>query len=83
MRAIATVYGIGERKAGIGKKTGKKYDFTEYAIAYPCTGFNGLKCETIAIDAEILGDRKIGVGDKIDLVMHQANFKTYVDAIVD
>lgn len=83
MRTIATVYGIGEHKAGIGKKTGKKYDFTEFAIAYPCPDFNGLKCETVAIDSDVIGERKIGVGDKIDLVMHQANFKTYVDAIVD
>ena len=82
MRAIATVYGVGQRKAGVAKKSGKKYDFTEFAIGYGCTGFSGQKCETVAIDAEILGDRTIGVGDQIDLVMHQANFKTYVDAIL-
>lgn len=83
MRAIVTVYGVGQRKMGVGKKTGKKYDFTEYSIGYGCTGFTGERCETVAIDADTLGDRVIGVGDKIDLVMHQANFKTYVDAIVD
>lgn len=82
MRKICTVYGVGERKRGVGKKSGKKYDFTEYSIGYPADGFAGEKCETVAIDAEIIGDRVIAPGDTLDLVIHQANFKTYVDAIL-
>ena len=82
MRKNCYVYGVGERKSGVGKKSGKKYDFTEVAIAYEADGFAGAKCETVAIDAAIIGDRKIAPGDTLDLVMHQANFKTYVDAIL-
>lgn len=82
MRVIASVYGVGERKKGIGKKSGKKYDFTEVSIGYPVEGYTGERCETVAIDANIIGDRVISPGDTIDLVMHQANFKTYVDAIL-
>lgn len=82
MRKEVQVMGIGARKAGIGKKSGVKYDFTEVAIAYPEEKFDGMKCETIAIDATIIGDRKIAVGEVLDIVMHQANFKTYVDAIL-
>lgn len=82
MRKVCMIYGIGERKSGVGKKSGKKYDFTEISIGYETEGFSGVKCETVAFDANIIGDRKLAVGDAIDLVMHQANFKTYVDAIV-
>ena len=82
MRKLCTVYGIGERKKGVGKKTGKKYDFTEYSIGYAADGVAGVKCETVAIDADTIGDRAIAVGDTIDVVMHQANFKTYIDAIL-
>lgn len=82
MRKEVQVMGIGARKAGIAKKTGAKYDFTEVAIAYPADGFDGMKCETVAIDAGIIGDRKIVAGEVLDIVMHQANFKTYVDAIL-
>lgn len=82
MRKNVYVYGVGERKKGVGKKSGKKYDFTEVAIAYEADGFTGAKCETVAIDADIIGDRVIAPGDTLDLVMHQANFKTYVDAIL-
>lgn len=82
MRKICQVYGVGERKNGVGKRSGKKYDFTEYSIGYEQDGFAGVKCETVAIDAETIGDRVIAVGDAIELVMHQSNFKTYVDAII-
>ena len=82
MRMLCNVYGVGQRKNGVGKKSGKAYDFTEISIGYQETGFAGEKCETVAIDAGLIGDRKIAVGDTIDVVMHQANFKTYIDAIL-
>ena len=81
MRKIVEVIGVGKRKAGLSKR-GKKYDFTEFAISYEADGFAGRKAETIAIDAETLGDRVIAPGECLDLVFHQANFKTYVDAIL-
>lgn len=83
MRKIVTVVGVGQRKAGLGKKTGKKYDFTEIAISFDADGFTGQKCETVAFDSAVIGDRVIAPGDHLDLVFHQANFKTYVDCIVD
>lgn len=82
MRKIVQVIGVGERKKGLGKKTGKKYDFTEIAIGYEVDGFHGMKCETVAFDADIIGDRVIAPGDALELVFHQSNFKTYVDAIL-
>ena len=82
MRKVCNVYGVGERKNGVGKKSGKKYDFTEVSIGYEDESFAGMKCETVAIDANIIGERIIAPGDTLELVMHQANFKTYVDAIL-
>lgn len=81
MRKYVEVIGVGKRKNGVSKK-GQKYDFTEVAIAYDADGFNGRKCETVAIDAATIGDRVIAPGEVLDLVFHQANFKTYVDAIL-
>lgn len=82
MRKMCTVVGVGQRKAGLSKKSGQKYDFTEIAISYLMDGFVGEKCETVAFDAAVIGDRVIGPGDTLDLVFHQANFKTYIDAIL-
>lgn len=82
MRKNVQVIGIGARKAGVAKKTGKKYDFTEIAIGYESEGFSGMKCETIAFDTAMIAEKNIAVGDVLDLVFHQANFKTYVDAIL-
>lgn len=81
MRMYVEVMGVGPRKSGVSKK-GTKYDFTEVSIAYDSDRFAGRKCEVVAIDADIIGDRKLVPGEVLDLVTHQANFKTYVDAIL-
>lgn len=81
MRKIVEVIGVGQRKKGLSKK-GNKYDFTEVSIAYETDGIVGRKAETVAIDAVTLGDRVVAPGEVLDIVMHQANFKTYVDAIL-
>lgn len=82
MRTYVEVMGIGAHKSGVAKRTGRKYDFTEISIAYDDPAFTGRKCETVAFDAAVIGDRKIAPGEVLDVVMHQANFKTYVDLIL-
>ena len=82
MRTYVEVMGVGVHKSGVAKKSGNKYDFTEISIAYEAPGFNGRKCDTVAFDAAVIGDRKIAPGELLDVVMHQANFKTYIDAIL-
>lgn len=82
MRTYVEVMGVGKRKAGVAKKTGTKYDFTEISVAYEVPDFTGRKCETIAFSADVIGERNIAPGEVLDVVMHQANFKTYVDAIL-
>ena len=82
MRGYVEVLGVGQRKSGIAKRTGNRYDFTEISIAYDAPGFQGRKCETVALDAAVVGVRNIAPGEVLEVVMHQANFKTYVDAIL-
>ena len=81
MRKEVQIVGIGPRKAGVSKK-GVKYDFTEVAIAYPADNFDGMKAETVAVDVAIIGNHTLAAGEVLDIVIHQANFKTYVDAIL-
>ena len=81
MRRMVEVIGVGQHKNGLSKK-GKKYDFTEFSIAYEENGVVGRKAETVAIDSDVIGDRVFAPGEVLDVVMHQANFKTYVDAIL-
>lgn len=81
MRKLVEVIGVGTRKKGLSKK-GNKYDFTEISIAYEADGVVGRKAETVAVDAAVLADRVVAPGEVLDIVMHQANFKTYVDAIL-
>ena len=82
MRRQMTVVGIGPKKAGIGKKSGKPFSFIEYSFIYDDDSVVGQKCETIAVDTGLIGDKKISVGDVLDIVCHQYNFKTTVDAIL-
>lgn len=81
MRIAIEIIGVGQRKAGISKKTQRAYDMTEYAIKYDHQQFAGAKAETIAIPAETIGNRKIAVGDILDVEMFQMNFKTYIGCI--
>lgn len=82
MRKQVQILGVGSRKTGVSKRKGNAYDFLEVAIGYDCPGFSGLKCEVVGIDTDMLGGRPVAPGDTLDLIFHQANFKTYVDAVL-
>ncbi len=82
MRKTVQIMGVGPRKSGNAKKTGKPYDFLEISIGYESPGFSGQRCETIAISSILIGDRKLVPGEFVDIVSHLYNFKTYIDAIL-
>lgn len=82
MRHTVQILGVGQRKSGNAKKTGKPYDFQEISIGYDSPGFSGMRCETIAIDSGLIGERQFVAGEVVDIVSHQFNFKTYIDAIL-
>lgn len=82
MRITATVVGIGERKQGEAKRTKKPYDFTEISLVYFKDGFIGEYAETICVDSTLLEGHNIAVGEPIEIVCHQYNFRTFIDAIL-
>lgn len=82
MRIAATVVGIGERKQGEAKRTKKPYDFTDLSLVYYKKGVAGEFAETIPCDQEILEGHNIVVGEPIEIVCHQYNFRTFIDAII-
>lgn len=81
MRSTITIVGVGERKFGVSK-AGKPYDFTEVSFTYEVPGYAGVKAESANFSAAALGDYKPEVGDVVEAVMHQANYRTYIDAIL-
>lgn len=82
MRKTVQIMGIGQRKSGTSKKTGKPYDFLEISIGYDSPGFTGLRCETICISSSLIGATELVPGEFVDIVSHEYNFKTYIDAIL-
>lgn len=82
MRKTVQIMGVGQRKSGISKRNGKPYDFMEISIGYESPGFSGLRCEVVAVDAFVIGERVLAPGDVVDIILHQYNFRTIVDAIL-
>ena len=84
MKTIITIVGVGERRYGVSKKSGKSYDFTPVAFTYEDPFFSptGVKAETVNVDQSALGDYKPTEGDVVTVVMHNANYRTYIDAIL-
>ena len=82
MRKTVQIMGIGQRKTGNSKRTGKPYDFTEISIGYDAPGYCGQCCETVSVDASLLDGVVLSPGEVIDIVCHQYNFKTVIDAIL-
>lgn len=82
MRKTVQILGVGQHKFGIAKKSGKPYDFQELSFGYNSPDYSGMRCETIGVDSNVIGDHQFVPGDVVDIVFHQFNFKTYVDAIL-
>ncbi len=83
MKIKCTVVGVGKRKAGVGKRSGQPYDFMDISCTYPSPDVTGERAETLVVDTSLLAGRDIAPGDTLDMIVHQANFKTYVDFIFE
>lgn len=84
MKKYINIVGVGNRMAGVGKNSGKAYDFTPVAFTYDDHFITGLKCATVNISADCLSGYVPAVGDTVEAVMHE-DFRTgrvYVDAIL-
>lgn len=84
MRKYVTIVGVGRRMAGIGKKSGQAYDFTPLALTYEDPKFTGLRCATVNVNKDALGDFIPGVGEVVEMVMHEDfnSGRLYVDAVL-
>lgn len=82
MRAKITIVGVGKRMQGIGKTSGKAYDFTELSFTYPDNNVNGLKAACVAVDQSIIEGFDLKVGDKYDCFMHFLRGQAYVDGLL-
>lgn len=81
MRKQITILGVGPRKSGTSKKTGKPYDMTDISISYFDPNWNGDHAETIAVGAEVLEGRIPQPGDVWDAEIFQMNFRTHIACI--
>lgn len=81
MRKQITILGVGPRKSGTSKKTGRPYDMTDVSISYYDPNYNGDHAETIALSAEVLEHRIPQPGDVWDVEMYYANFQTRIACI--
>lgn len=83
MRTVANVVGVGQRRQGVAKSSGRAYDFQSVAITY-CDGrMAGEAAATPLVngpDLDAIGGVK--VGDHLDMVCHEFQGKLIVDAII-
>lgn len=81
MRTTIEVIGVGQRKSGISKKNNRPYDMTDISFKYDHQQFRGVKAETVAFPADVIGTRQINPGDILEVEMFQLNFKTHIACI--
>ena len=81
MRANIKIIGIGARRSGTSNKTGRGYDFTPISIAFSDPNMAGSRAETVNVNT---GDLPAGfaLDETFDAVMHYANNRLYIDAIL-
>lgn len=82
MKKVITIVGVGSRRTGVSPKSGRGYDFTPVSFTYEDQLFDGVKAETVNVDQTALGDFIPKIGDQIEVVMHVANYRTYIDAVI-
>lgn len=81
MRATVEIVGIGQRKAGTSKK-GVAYDMIPLCIAWEDRNFKGRACANVMCDGHEYDRSGVQVGEIRDVVMHEANFRLQLDAIL-
>lgn len=81
MKTVIKIVGVGNRVAGL--KNGNPYDFTPIAFTYSDGRISGERAETVNVSADCLGSSIPRVGDFHEVVLHQQNYRTYIDAFLD
>lgn len=83
MKKEVTVVGVGARRTGKSKESGRSYDFVPVAITYEDPQMNGVKAETVNVQGAIFDERPIYTGELLTVFMHTQNFRTVIDGILD
>lgn len=84
MKKYITIVGVGRRMAGVGKKSCQPYDFTPLSFTFDDPKFSGVRCATVNVSQECMGDFIPGVGEVVEAVMHEdfSSGRLYVDAVL-
>lgn len=84
MRKYINIVGVGQRRAGTGKTSGKPYDFTTVAFTYDDAYTTGVKCATVNINQDSMGGYVPTIGDNVEVVMREdyKSGRVYVDAVL-
>lgn len=84
MRKFINVVGVGLRKTGVAKN-GRNYDFVPVSFTYEddYKQTDGLLAETVNVSGPMFESAApIQPGDTLDVVMHTANYRIFIDAIL-
>lgn len=76
------IVGIGEHRSGVDKNK-REYSFTPVFYTRPDKYVNGLVAESANLDDETFAHCPLVIGKEYRAVTHQANFRTYVDAVLE
>lgn len=82
MRAVCEIVGLGERKTGVGKTSGKPYDFQTVAFVFEDRFMVGRRAATANVSGPELDRCPIQVGSVVEMVLHQDNDRFFIDAIL-
>lgn len=83
MRTNIKIVGIGTRRTGTGKNTGKAYDFVPVSFVYKEEGVHGFSAVTSNIPGKMYDEiGGLELNKEYDTVMHSWNFSMVIDAIL-
>lgn len=84
MRKIINIVGVGERKQGVGKASGRPYDFTPISFTYEDRFTNGLKAASVNLSQDCCPPGyEPFVGESVEVFMRE-DYKTgriYIDGV--
>ena len=85
MRKYINIIGVGERKAGTAKASGKPYDFTPVAFTFEDAHISGVKAATVNISQNCMPvGYSPAVGDTVEVFLRE-DYKTgrlFIDGII-
>ena len=83
MRGVMKVVGLGTRKQGVSKNTGKEYDFLPVSFIFSDAYTTGYKAATCNVSGDIVdGVGGLKIDGEYDFVFHDQKFHTVIDAIL-